>query len=446
VSRATAHDLWRRFVNPDFVELLEALGFGRCFVRAEGARLTDDAGRKYLDLLAGFGVHNVGHNHPRVVAALRAALESRGASMLNVDAPEAAGRLAEKLSALTHPSLCRASFANSGAEAVEMAIKAAWAATGRRPLLACRGGYHGLTSGALALMGDEEYRRPFGKLPVEAEHVAFGDAAALAAACERLKPAAFVVEPVQAEGGINVPADGYLAEAARICRKADALLVVDEIQTGLGRTGATFATDFRRVAPDVLLVGKALSGGLVPAAAAIMTDDVWKRAFSGPERCLLNASTFAGGLLAMTAGLETLKVIEEEKLAARAAELGAGLLPRLKEVAARHEVIADVRGRGLLIGVELKPAAGLAAKAIPVWARSRLHAQVICLKLLAEHGMLAQTCTLAPNVLRVEPPLVIGAGDLERFPAALDQVLRECPSVASAAVTAIGKRIFGNRD
>jgi putrescine aminotransferase len=349
------------------------------------------------------------------------------------------------LTAVSHPSLCRTAFANSGAEAVEIAIKTARAATGRRALLACRGGYHGLTTGALSLMGHEDHRRPFGELLAGVEHVPFGDAAALSAACERLKPAAFFVEPVQAEGGINVPGADYLREAAEACRRAGALLVIDEIQTGLGRTGATFATDFARVVPDVLLVGKALSGGLVPAAAATMTADVWERAFSGPERCLLNASTFAGGLLAATVGLEAVRTIEEENLPARARAVGAKLFDGLTGLRSRHKLIAAVRGRGLLLGVELRPPEGLLARAVPPWARGRLFAQVVCLKLLEDHGILAQPCSLAPEVLRAEPPLVVSDDAAGRFVDALDRVLGACPSAGSAAWTALGRQIFGER-
>jgi acetylornithine/succinyldiaminopimelate/putrescine aminotransferase len=443
MSRARAHDLWKRFVNPDFVRLLEALGFGRRFVKTAGTKLYDETGREYTDFLAGFGVHNVGHNHPRLIAALRNALESCGASMLNLDAPLEAGLLAERLTSLTHPQLCRTAFANSGAEAVEIAVKAARSATGRRPIVACHGAYHGLTTGAIALLGREDWRRHFVSVSDEAVGVPFGDPASLDKACAQVQPAAFIVEPIQAEGGINVPPPSYLAEAAQICRAHGCLFVVDEIQTGIGRTGATFGTALADVQPDILLTAKALSGGLVPVAAAVMSSETWKRAFSGPERCVLNSSTFAGGRLAMTAGLETLAILEDEGLAARARETGNFLLERLRNLAARHEVIKNVRGRGLLIGVELRPPLTLFARAVPRWARDAIYGQVVSAILLNAHGCVTQPCSLAPEVLRIEPPLTMSRAEIEHFVAALDETLAACPSQGSALVAAFRKAVLG---
>ncbi len=443
MTREEAHDLYRRFANPDFVELLEALDFGRAFVRARGTKLYDGAGREYTDFLAGFGVHNVGHNHPRVVAALQRALVADAPSMLNVDAPLQAGRLARRLTELTRPHLCRTAFANGGAEAVEIAIKAARSATGRTPVISCLGCYHGLTTGALSLMSSARHRRPFGPLLAGVEHVPFADVGALEQACRKDPPAAFIVEPIQAEGGVNLPPPSYLEEAERLCRSVGCLLVVDEIQTGLGRTGSWFATDFSRVSPDIILVGKALSGGMVPVAAAVMTADTWQRAFSGPLRCQLNASTFAAGHLAATAALEALSVLSDERLSERARELGDLLLEGLRGLAARHEAIRDVRGRGLLAGVELRPLPGLVEKGVPAWAREGLYAQVVSALLLRHHGFLTQPCSLAEGVLRVEPPLVVEKAEILGFVAALDSVLESCPSGTSAVWAAFRKRVMG---
>jgi len=442
-TRDEVHALWRRHVNPGYVDLLEAFDFGRLFVRAMGWKLWDAEGREYLDLLAGFGVHSVGHNHPRVVERLREALAAAPPSMLNVDAPPGPARLAEKLCAATHPELSRAAFASSGAEAVEIALKTARAATGREAVVACEGAYHGLTTGALSLAGEERLRRPFGKLLPSVAHIPFGDEQALDRACAGLRPAAFFVEPVQGEGGVRIPPDGYLKRAGEICRRCGCLLVVDEIQTGLGRTGEMFATPFDEVVPDVLLAGKALSGGLVPAAAAMVRGPVWDRAFGGPGRCTLNASTFAGGALAAAAGLAVLEVIEEEGLCGRARETGAYLLEALRRLAEKRPVIAGVRGRGLLAGIEFRPAHGLLVKAVPGWAREGLYAQVISAILLRDHGILTQPCSVRGNVLRVEPPLALPRAEVDRFVRALDAALESCPSQASALVSAFRKTVLG---
>ena len=453
MTRDPARDLWREFVNPDFVGLLESLHFRRRFVRAEGTKLYDDTGREYTDFLSGFGVHNIGHNHPRLIAALRGALDSNGPSMLNMDTPFEAGLLAERLSALTHPALCRTVFANSGAEAVEIAIKTARAATGRKPIVACSNAYHGLTTGALELLGCEKYRRPFLAESDDSLRIPFGNAAELDAVCTRLPPAAFIVEPIQAEGGIHVPAADYLPEAARICRSHGCLLVIDEIQTGLGRTGRVFAsvaegaTESSMEPPgDIVLAAKALSGGIVPVAAAIMTADVWKRAFGGAERCVLASSTFAGGRLAMIAGLETLAILQEGKLAARARQTGDFLFERLRDLARRHEVVKNLRGEGLLAGVELAPPPSLFSVAVPKWAREAIYGQVISAILLRDHAILTQPCSLAPRVFRVEPPLTVSREEIERFVQALDQTLSACPSQGAALLAGLRERLFGGKD
>ena len=442
-NRDQVHKLWRQFVNPDYVDLLESFDFGRYFTWAQGTRLRNDEGREYTDFLAGFGVHNIGHNHPRLISRLSEELARRGPSMLNVDAPLPAALLAERLSGMTHPSLCRAIFASGGTEAVEAAIKVVRAATGRGTLVSCRGGWHGLSTGALALMDDTEHRQGFGPLLADVAHVPFGDAAALEDACRRHRPAGFFVEPIQGEGGIRVPAAGYLRDAADICRKAGCLLVVDEIQTGLGRAGADFAMDFASVQPDVLLVGKALSGGLVPVAACLTTAETWSRALVGPQRCNLCASTFGGGRLAMTAGLEVLDILREERLAERSQTMGGLLLDGLNKLATRHPVIREVRGQGLFAGIEFAEPSGLLAAAVPRWARRQLLAQVVAAVLLRDHRLLTQTCGLAPNVLRIEPPLVISEQEIQGLLDALDRVLAVYPSFLTATWSAFRKTALG---
>lgn len=442
-SRNSVHELWRKHVNPDYVQLLEMLDFGQRYVWAQGTKLRNDEGREFVDFLAGFGVHNVGHNHPRLVRALCQAVQSGEPSMLNVDAPLAAGLLAEKLQSMTHPALCRVAFASSGAEAVEAAVKACRAATGRRLLLACDGGYHGLTAGAITLMGSEEHRQAFAPSVADVLHLPFGDASALEHACRQHRPAGLFVEPIQGEGGMRVPPDGYLREAAAICRKAGCLLVIDEIQTGLGRTGRDFATNINEVVPDVLLAGKALSGGMVPVAAAMMTSPVWSQAFGGPARCNACISTFSANRLAMAAGLETLRILEDESLAAKAEELGGVLLGGLRRLAAKHSCIVDVRGRGLMLGVEFQPGSGLTAAVLPRWVREQLFAQVIAAVLLKDHGILTQTCGLAPNVLRIEPPLVITGEEIAQLLAALDATLDAYPTFLATLRAAVRKTVLG---
>lgn len=442
MSRDLAHDLWRRFVNPDLVNLLETFDFGRCFTRAEGTCLCDDQGRRYTDLLAGFGVHNIGHNHPVLRAALQDHLRSLQPSILNIDAPLLAGQLAEQLTRLTHESLCRTAFGNSGAEAVDLAIRAARTATGRADIIACDGAYHGLSGDSLCLIGDADIRKQFHCQRDTVHHIPYDDLSALEDMCRRYRSAAFIVEPIQAEGGIRCPAPTFLASASEICHRHGVLLIVDEIQTGLGRTGHLFATDIAQVRPDILLIGKALSGGIVPASAAMMTTHVWKRAFSGPRRCTFASSTFAGNSLAMAAGLAVLSVIEKEDLAARSEKLGCLLIQHLSRLQSCHGLIRQVRGSGLLIGVEFAEATGILPKMVPAWARQGLYAQVMSLLLLRDHCLLTQPCSLEPRVLRIEPPLTIEEADMLCLVTALDEALRAYPSHNAAVIAAFRKVIL----
>lgn len=443
MTRSEKRQRYASYVNPGFVDLLETLDYGRDFVRAEGTCLWDEQGNEYTDFLAGFGVHNIGHNHPRLLGALSEALASGAPSMLNIDAPACQSALAERLCRITHPELCRAFFANSGAEAVEMAIKTARAATGRSLVVACRNAYHGLTTGALALTDAPLWQKPFGPLSAPVGRIPFNDLEALRQICQQEKPAALIVEPVQGEGGINSPATAYLAEAAALLKRCGALLIVDEIQTGLGRTGEMFATPFGQIVPDMLLLGKAVSGGIAPLALGLVRSAVWDRAYAGPDRSTLNASTFAGGHLACTAGMTVLDILEQEQLVERSAQTGACLLPALRQLAGRHPAIREVRGRGLLIGVELEPATGLMMRAVPAWARDGLQAHVICALLLRDYGIIAQPCSLRQNVMRIEPPLTMGAEEAGRFVATLDQVLAACPSPNAALKLAFRKQVLG---
>jgi acetylornithine/succinyldiaminopimelate/putrescine aminotransferase len=438
-----SYDLWERFINPDYIKLLKALNFGREFVQAEGVRLHDNSGREYLDFLSGFGVHNVGHNHPRLISVLARSLNAQMPSMLHIDAPMPAGLLAERLSGLMHPDLSRVVFANSGAEAVDIAMKASIAGSeGRKILLACDNAYHGLSVGALSLLGNRAGRERFRTACPESIHIPFNDIGALRGACLRYKPAAFFVEPIQAEGGINIPDPEYLHEAAQICRDHECLFIVDEIQTGLGRTGSFFRTDFKKVVPDIVLVGKALSGGMVPVAAAVINRNVWERAFKGPTWCLYNASTFAGGTLAMSVALETIAVIKEMRLDENARQQGQLLLEGLSKLAAKHRHIIGIRGEGLLFGIEFAPPEGLAIKAVPAWARNGLYANVLSAILLKKHYVITQPCTIAQHVLRIEPPLTICKEEILRFLDVLDQSLSAVPDDSAAVRAAVYMRLF----
>jgi putrescine aminotransferase len=421
-----------RHVNPAFVRLLGRLGYGRVFVRAQGVHLWDSAGRRYLDLLSGFGSANVGHSHPRLLARLKRLLDEEPVHLLHVGPSPHAAELAERLAALS--GLDVALFSSSGGEGVEAAMKLARAATGRTGFVYCDGGFHGTGLGALSLMGERRMRRPFEPLLAGCQAVAFGDVAALERALAARTAAAFVVEPIQAEAGVRLPRAGYLQEAQELCRRHGSLLVLDEVQTGLGRTGCLFACQREGVVPDVLVLAKSLSGGIAPIAATLTRRELHARAYGSRARFDLHGSTFAGNALSCAAALETLHILEDERLPERSAALGERWLLRLRERLAGHPLVRDVRGRGLLLGIELGPTdAGLLNRAAPFVVRRMardVFGQWVALKLL-EAGFLVQPAAHAWNVVRLEPPLTIGEDELDAATDALAGVLHEYRGLAA---------------
>src|SRR5512144_2575148 len=284
--RAEKYSLFDRYLNAQLVRVLKTIGFDVDYVRGEGSYLFDAAGNRYLDLLSGFGVFAVGRNHPAVATALRDVLDARLAGMVQMDVSLLAGLLSEKLVARL-PYLDKAFFCNSGAEAVEGAIKFARAATRRAKIVYCDHAFHGLTMGALSLNGDELFRAGFEPLLSDCVRVPFNDIVALERALTIGNVAAFVFEPIQGKG-VNLPHDGYLQEAQRLCRKHGALFVADEIQTGLGRSGRFIACEHWGLEPDMVLLAKALSGGFAPVGAVVMQKAIFDKMFDRMDRAVVH--------------------------------------------------------------------------------------------------------------------------------------------------------------
>ena len=434
-------DKYARHVNPSFIRLLGVLGYGRVFERAEDVWLWDSAGRRYLDALAGFGSVNVGHNHPRLVARLKSLLESEPVHFLHVGPQPLAADLAERLAALT--GLDVALLSTSGAEAVEAAMKLARAATGRPGFVSCHGSFHGLSLGTLSVMGSTRMRAPFEPLLAGCSQVPFGDLAALERALSSRKVAAFLVEPVQAEGGVLVPPPGFLREAQELCRRHGSLLVLDEVQTGLGRLGTLFAFQAEGFVPDVLVLAKSLGGGIASTAATVTRRDLHRKAFGSTRRFDLHGSTFAGSAMSCAAALETLAVLEDERLADAAAARGSHLLAGLARRLAGHPFVRAVRGRGLLVGIELGPTgAGWVSRAAPFLVRElarSVFGQWAALRLL-EEGIVAQPASQQWNVLRLEPPLTIADREIDTLVEATGAVLDDYRSLGPL-VRDVGRRL-----
>ncbi|WP_407739669.1 aspartate aminotransferase family protein [Hyalangium sp.] len=415
-----------RHVNPAFVRLLGMLGYGRVFTRARDVWLWDDQERQYLDFLAGFGSVNLGHNHPRLVARLQRFLAEEALHFCHVGLTEHAALLGEALCKRLDPPLEVVLLASSGGEAVEAGMKLARAATRRSAFVFCEGGFHGTSFGTLSVMGAERMRKPFEPLLAGCHRVPFGDLEALERVLRREKVAAFVVEPMLAEGGVVLPPPGYLKDAQALCRKHGALLVLDEVQTGLGRLGRRFAYQGQGFVPDVLVLAKALSGGAVPVSAAVTSSEIHERAYGSMDRFDLHSTTFGGNALACTAAMETLDILEEEGLAANAAARGAELLEGLRKRLAGHPLVRDIRGEGLLVGVELGPTeSGLLNRLVPGLVEQvseKVFGQWAALRLL-EEGIVCQPASHRWDVLRLEPPLTVKPAQIEQVVDAMARIL-----------------------
>ena len=439
---------YARHVNPALVKLLGVFGYGRVFVRARDVSLWDDRGAEYLDFLAGFGAVNLGHNHPRLIHRLRDFLADDPVNLIHtgpaVHAAELAAALASRLDGGLEVSL----FSSSGAEAVDAALKLARAATGRPGYVYCDGGFSGTSLGALSVMGGERFRRPFAPLVPGGEEVPFGDLGALELALSSRRAAAFVVEPIQAEGGVVLPPPGYLADAGALCRRHGTLFVLDEVQTGLGRTGTLFAHQAEGIAPDVLVLAKALGGGIAPAAVTVTRPDVHQRAYGSMQRFDLHGSTFAGNALACAAALETLTVLDDEKLVANSAARGEQLLDGLRRRLAGHPLVRDVRGRGLLVGIELGlDDARLLARLAPDHFQETFNGilgQWIALQLL-ERRILCQPAALRWNVVKLEPPLTVQSAQIDQVVEAVGGVFdagRDVAGLVKDIITRVGRQAF----
>ncbi len=421
-------ETYARHVNPAFVKLLGVFGYGRVFVRAKDVWLWDHEDRRYLDALAGFGSFNLGHNHPALLGRLREFLDEDVMNLVHVGPSPHMARLAEELASLVPLEIVL--FASSGAEAVEAAMKLARAATRRKGFVSCRGGFHGTNLGTLSIMGEERMRKPFEPLLAECVQVPFGDSEALGQALHGRRVAGFVVEPIQGEGGVIVPPPGYLREARDLCRKYGTLLIADEVQTGLGRTGTIFASD---VMPDILVLGKALGSGMVPISATLASREIHRRAYGSMDRFDLHASTYGGNALGCVAALETLRILKEENLVAGSAARGTRLLEGLRRRLAGHPLVREIRGRGLLVGIELGPTdIGWANRVAPFLVKGvakKVFGQWASMQLL-ERGILCQPASHRWDVLKIEPPLTIAEPEIDALVDAVADVLADYRGIA----------------
>ena len=426
IAALSTTDAYADYVNPQWVKLLNLLEMNVSYERCEGAELFTTDGRRILDFLSGYCVHNTGHNHPAIIEALKDELDRSGPVMLQSSVAELAGELAGRLCKLAGGGLTKVFFASSGSEGVETAIKFARAHTGRAALLSCDGAFHGLTCGALSLMNGEYWRKGFGPLLPDTACVPFGDLAVLEKELATQRYAAFFVEPIQAEGGIRVPAPDYLKNVQTLCQRYGTLLVADEVQTGMFRTGPFLASHHFGIQPDIVVLAKALSGGLVPVSSVLMSDDIHRSVFSSFKRSIVHASTFSENSLSMRAALATLDVLESQRLGDRATELGGELRQQLADILSGYEMVREVRGKGLLLGIEFASPRRLTLRA-PFEAFAQIHpamfGQILVMRLFRNANILTQICGNDFMVLKVAPPLVVTSEQVSEFVSAVHGVV-----------------------
>ncbi|HLV79587.1 MAG TPA: aminotransferase class III-fold pyridoxal phosphate-dependent enzyme [Chthonomonadaceae bacterium] len=407
---ASIIEKYKEYVNPGLARLMEFAGFGDVEETAQGCVVTTASGAQYLDFVGGFGVFSLGHRHPRVIAAAHRQLDRMPISTRTFFNAQQA-LLAEQLAAIAPGDLRYTFFSNSGTEAVEAALKIARVATGKTDFISTIGGFHGKSMGSLTATGRESYRKPFEPLIPGYTYVPFDDLEAAAAAVNA-RTAALIVEPIQGEGGINTPSPGYLPGLRRLCDEQGVLLIVDEVQTGLGRTGRMFGVEYENVVPDILTLAKALGGGVIPIGATMATPAIWQKAFG--ENPLIHTSTFGGNPLACAVGLATIETILEEDLPQRALERGEQLLSGLRAVqSALPGVLRAVRGRGLMVGVEfeVKDVAEIAING------------------MVRRGVIAAYTLNNPKVIRFEPPLVVSAEQVERAVSVFREAVEEAAAM-----------------
>ncbi len=449
-ARGENYELHEKHVNPRFVKTLNTIGFDKCYTRAEGQYLWDTHGQRYLDMLAGYGVFNVGRNNPEIRQALIEFMESDYPSLVQLDAPLLSGLLAKELKQRMPNELDYVYFTNSGTEGVETAIKFARCATQRSGIIHAKKSFHGLSNGALSVNGDKTFREGFGELLPDCVQVPFGDIEALEKALSKNNIAAFIIEPIQGKG-VNIPPAGYLKQAQELCHQHKTLFIADEIQSGMGRTGKFLALEHENdIDPDIVILSKSLSGGFIPVGAVLTRKWIYNKVFSSMDRSVVHSSTFGQGNLAMVAGLASLNYIDEHNLMDNANKMGDLLGAQLTELKNSYEFIKDIRWRGLMLAIEFGTPKSLKLKA--AWALAHklnksLFPQAVTIPLLQDHGVLTQVAGHNIDVIKLIPPLMIDKTDVDYFISSFKTVmdsLHKFPGPCWEVISRIGKSSIPN--
>ena len=426
-TRDRSFQLFGEYVSPKWAQMLRTIGFDRTYVRAEGPYLYDSDGNRYLDFMCNWGVFNFGRNHPTIRKALIDVIQSDFPGWVAFDTPPLAAELARKLCEKMPNGLNRVYFCNSGTETVEAAIKFTRAATGKPGIVHLHGAFHGLTNGSLSLIGESAFRSGFGPFLPGAIEVPRNDYAALESAFSSGQVGAFIFEPIQGKG-VHIPEHKFLLLAQELCRRHNALLICDEVQTGIGRTGKFLAWEwFDGLDPDIVLLAKALSGGYVPVGAMVTRREIHDKMFPSMSEGMRHACTFGMGNLAMAAGLASLQVLEDERVMENAQRLGGLLKDGLEAMKPRFELIKEIRQRGLMIGIEFGEPKSLGLKA--AWSMihqmdKNLFPQAVVIPLFDDHRILTQVAGHNMDIIKLLPPLNISEADVQWFLDAFEKCMQ----------------------
>lgn len=424
---ADAYQAFARHVNPKLGEFLKLSGRDLRLVRGRGCQLEDKDGRRYDDWIAGYGSLNLGHNPEFLKQAMRRHLD-RDAPMLFVENLNPfAGELAASLVAAAGPEFETAFFCSSGSEAVEAALKTALLATRRTRIAYAEGGYHGMTLGALACMARGEYRDDFAAVLPDFQELPFGDLEALEQALAGQEIAAFLVEPIQVEAGLRIASDDYLRGVRELTRRHGSLLILDEVQTGMGRTGTLFAFQHSGACPDILILAKSLGGGMVPMGANVLAAGLWARAFRGFLGSEINCFTFSGNALGCAVARETLAHISDPAFLDGVRRRGEALFSRLTALLDGSPVVQRVSWKGMLGGIKLRepehPWLRWENLGLPELEGHPISGAML-VERLARRSILAQVCGHDWSVLRVAPPLTVDDDTCARFLEAVSDGVR----------------------
>jgi len=378
---------YRKFISLTYPSFLRKLGLSRTAVRAEGATITDSSGKTYIDCVGGYGLFNIGHNHPKIIQDLISQLNERQL-FTKPFITEIQVRLAELLSEIAPGNLNCSFICNSGSEAIDSAIKLARLQSEKKHIITAENSFHGYTFGALSATGIPSFKRLFGPLVPDITHVPFGDIEALRKSISS-DTAAVLLEPVQHEAGIAIPPDDYFLEVRRICDTKGVILILDEIKTGFGKTGWMFACEELKIVPDILVVGKSLGGGMIPIGALIAKKSLWKKfSLSFP----MSASSFAGNTFACRAALTTIEILQQDNILVDCKKKGSVLLKELKKCVKKYpDVLENVKGKGLLLGLNV----------VSPQKAFELSKEMI------SKGVIAVPAFGNASVIMIEPPIII---------------------------------------